>query len=88
MFDSSDYPLALDEALFENWLVSGREKKICYNYLLVVWNAHEEIYQPVYVETRDEIAAYEWYPNNSGQEGLVAVYDLYSESRINRWDLA
>ena len=82
MFDSSDYPKSLDEELFDTWLEEGRAKKISYNYLMIIWNAFEEKYLPVYAEDRQEFNGYEPYPNNSGQEGLVAIYDLYSGSRI------
>ncbi|MBD8489310.1 hypothetical protein IFO69_11185 [Echinicola sp. CAU 1574] len=82
MFDSSDYPKPLDEALFETWLEKGREKKIPYNFLMIIWNVIDGAYKPVYAESREELKGLEWYPNNTGQEGLVAIYDLYSESRI------
>ncbi|WP_215226165.1 hypothetical protein [Echinicola shivajiensis] len=82
MFEGSDYPKALSEELFENWLEEGRAKKIRYNYMLIIWNVVDETYKPQYVESREEFSGYETYPNNTGQEGLVAVYDLYSESRI------
>ncbi|AWW28693.1 hypothetical protein DN752_00235 [Echinicola strongylocentroti] len=82
MFDSSDYPKALDEELFQSWLEQGREMKISYNYLLIIWNMMEEIYQPAYIEEREEWNEYERYPNNTGQDALVAVFDLYSESRV------
>ncbi|UCS92566.1 hypothetical protein KZP23_18000 [Echinicola marina] len=82
MFDSSDYPQSLNEALFESWLEEGRSKKISYNYLLIIWNAFEEKYLPVYVEDRSEFNSFEFYPNNSREEGLIAVYDLYSGSRV------
>ncbi|GAB4107741.1 hypothetical protein GCM10028791_01880 [Echinicola sediminis] len=82
MFESSDYPKPLDEELFETWLEEGRAKKISYNYLLIIWNAYEEKYQPVYVEERPEINGFQQYPHHSGEEGLVAVYDLFSGSRI------
>ncbi|PIB35296.1 hypothetical protein BFP72_07735 [Reichenbachiella sp. 5M10] len=83
MFDSSYYPKALDESLFESWLEKGRESKIPYSYLLVVWDEREANYQPVYVEQRESILHYEVYEHSTGNESLVAVYDLYSESRIH-----
>ncbi|MEL6558771.1 MAG: hypothetical protein AAFQ94_11345 [Bacteroidota bacterium] len=82
MFDGSDFPKSLDEQQFEEWLEEGRESKIGYEYLLIIWDAFEEKYQPVYLENRDKISSYELYGNSVSQESLVAAYDLYSESRI------
>lgn len=79
MFDGPDYPKSLDENLFNRWLEEGRSSRIGYHYLLVVWDEFESAYQAVYVENRDEIAGYK---DNRNRERLVAVYDLYSESRI------
>ncbi len=83
MFDGSDYPKSITEELFESWLEEGRSSKISYHFLLIVWNVYDEKYNPVYVETREEIAHYELYPDAKGSEALIAVYDLYSESRIS-----
>lgn len=83
MFDGSDYPKSLDEEQFEEWLESGRSSKIRYSHLLIVWDALEQKYVPVYVESRQQIEVYERYPYATGQEALIAVYDLYSESRIS-----
>jgi len=83
MFDSSDYPKALDEAVFDDWLAKGRMSKIGYYYLLIIWNELEAEYQPVYAESRDIIREYELYKQSTTHESLIAVYDLYSESRIN-----
>ncbi len=82
MFDGSDYPGSLDEGLFEDWLDKGRHSKIPYSYLLIVWDSLYERYQPAYIEHRSQIDSYEHHPYATGQEALVAVYDLYSESRI------
>lgn len=82
MFESVDYPQPLDEALFKAWLEDGRSKKIPYNYLLIIWNTLDEAYQPTYIEERSEITSYQKYPHHTGEEGLVAVFDLYSEGRI------
>lgn len=82
MFDGSDYPKSLDEEEFEGWLEKGRLSKIGYTYLLVVWDALDEKYIPVYKEDRQSIDSYEMYPYAPNQEALVAVYDLYSEARI------
>ncbi|WP_339755416.1 hypothetical protein [Algoriphagus aquimarinus] len=83
MFDGPDYPNSITEDLFESWLEEGRASKISYHFLLIVWNVYDEKYNPVYVETREEIWNYELYPNAKGSEALIAVYDLYSESRVS-----
>lgn len=82
MFDSSDYPRPLDEMLFNTWLEEGRLSKISYQYLLIVWDEFESSYSPVYTEDRNSISQYEPYDNSTGRESLVAVYNLFSESRI------
>jgi hypothetical protein len=82
MFDGSDFPKSLDEELFNRWLENGRQSKIGYNYLLVVWDEYESAYKPVYVEHRSMIADFEPYRIAVGRESLIAAYDLYSESRI------
>lgn len=82
MFDGSDFPKSLDEAVFNLWLENGRLSKIRYHYLLIVWDGYESTYRPVYAERRDEINEYERYETSTGRESLIAAYDLYSESRI------
>lgn len=82
MFDGASFPKSLDEQLFENWLENGRQSKIPYAYLLIIWDDIEVEYQPVYIETREEIDGYDRYTNTPGRQLLVAAYDLYSESRI------
>ena len=82
MFDGPDFPKSLDEEVFNLWLEKGRQSKIGYKCLLIVWDNYEAVYRPVYAEHRDEINHYEMYKTSIGQEGLVAAYDLYSESRI------
>ncbi len=82
MFDGSDFPKSLDEELFENWLEVGRASKIGYHYLLIVWDAFEERYLPVYAEVREAIKEYDSYHGATGRESLVAAYDLYSEGRV------
>lgn len=82
MFDGQDFPKSLDEEVFNHWLENGRQSKIRYNYLLIVWDEYESSYRPLYAERRDEISEYEPYRASPGRESLVAAYDLYSESRI------
>lgn len=83
MFDGSDYPKSLDEAQFDDWLENGRQSKIRYAYLLIIWNELDAAYLPVYTENRATINTYELFGESSGYESLIAVYDLYSESRIS-----
>ena len=82
MFDNSEFPKSLDEETFQSWLENGRESRINYNYLLIIWNAQEQEYSPVYLEGKAQIAEYDQYGMSYGAESLVAAYDLYSESRI------
>jgi hypothetical protein len=80
MFEGPDFPKSLSEEVFDLWLEKGRLSKIGYHYLLVVWDEYESGYQPVYAEHREEIKTYQKASNS--RERLIAVYDLYSESRI------
>ena len=82
MFDGSEFPKALDEAVFATWLEDGRVSLLSHQYLLIVWDALEQEYQPVYVAERDHIQKYEPYQQATGRESLIAAYDLYSESRV------
>lgn len=82
MFDNSNFPQSLDEEIFEAWLESGRQSKVGYNYLLIIWDEADAKYLPVYVEHRDQIDGYEKFKEATGRESLVAAYDLYSEGRV------
>jgi hypothetical protein len=82
MFNGPDFPKSLDEEVFSLWLADGRQSKIGYEYLLIVWDEYDSQYRPVYVQHRDEIGEYETYKSSTRRESLVAAYDLYSESRI------
>ncbi|MEQ8582834.1 MAG: hypothetical protein RIC30_12150 [Marinoscillum sp.] len=82
MFDGSDFPKPLDEEVFDQWLENGRQSKIGYAFLLVVWDAFEAAYLPVYAERREQMQDYQRYQESTGRESLVAAYNLYSESRI------
>ena len=83
MFDGSDYPKPLEEDQFERWLEKGRESKISYQFLLVIWDEFEKKYAPTYAEDRKDIIEYEVFGFSVNQESLVAVYDLYSEARLS-----
>ena len=82
MFDSHPYPKPLDELEFEAWLENGRASKLSYRYLLIIWDELDEQYAPAYVEHQEEISRYEKFGESTGRESLVAIYDLYSESRM------
>lgn len=82
MFDSPEYPKSLSEDLFEEWLENGRENRIPYAYLLVIWDEIEGKYRPVYVEERSQIHSYPRFGQSPENQMLVAAYDLYSESRV------
>ena len=82
MFNGPDFPKSLDEEVFNLWLENGRQSKIGYNYLLIVWDEYDSSYRPVYAQHRDEIGTYKIYKSSATRESLVAAYDLYSESRI------
>lgn len=82
MFDGADFPKSLDEELFDTWLENGRQSKLRYTYLLIIWDELDAEYQAVYVESRDELNDYAKNRIATGRESLVAAYDLYSESRV------
>ncbi|ELR71524.1 hypothetical protein C900_02587 [Fulvivirga imtechensis AK7] len=82
MFGGSDFPKSLNEDLFDSWLEDGRQSNLGYHYLLIIWDEVESDYQPVYLESRDELDTYAKQQNLSSRETLVAAYDLYSESRV------
>ena len=82
MFDGPDFPKSLDEDVFESWLEEGRQSKLSYSHLLIVWDELESEYQPVYVEGREQLDGYAERKTAAGHESLVAAYDLYSEARI------
>ncbi|MDH5610549.1 MAG: hypothetical protein OEY56_13810, partial [Cyclobacteriaceae bacterium] len=81
MFDGPDFPGSLDEQQFEAWLEKGRESRIGYRYLLILWEAVEMTYVPAYATTRDEISKYAPFGQSTGRESLIAAYDVFSESR-------
>ena len=80
MFDGLGLPKSLDEGVFDLWLENGRNARIGYKYLLIIWDDYESVYQPVYVERREEIGQYD--SSAVSRERLIAAYDLYSESRV------
>jgi hypothetical protein len=82
MFDGPDYPKSLSEEIFNQWLEKGRQSKMSYEFLLILWDEYESAYRPVYVSRRDEIEQQGAKRTSSAREWLVAAYNLYSESRV------
>jgi hypothetical protein len=82
MFDGPDYPKSLNEEVFTQWLEKGRQSKMSYEFLLILWDEYESAYRPVYVSRRDEIEQHGAKRTSSSREWLVAAYNLYSESRV------
>lgn len=82
MFDSREYPKSLSENTFEDWLEKGRESKMRYEYMLVVWDDLESDYHAEYVENRAQIRKYPMWGESASHSAIIAVYDLYSEARI------
>lgn len=82
MFDGAEFPKSLDEELFDLWLEKGRQSKLSYNFLLIIWDEFDSEYQPVYVENREELYGYANHKISTGRERFVAAYDLYSKSKI------
>lgn len=82
MFEGPDFPKSLNEQTFKTWLEEGRESKMSYAYMVVIWDSYDEDYKPAYLEDREKIDEYESYHGATGRESLVAAYDLFSESRV------
>lgn len=82
MFEGRDYPKSLDESTFETWLEEGRMHPINYEYMLVIWDEFESVYKAEYVENRAALNNLPIFGVDIAQETVIAVYDLYSESRI------
>jgi hypothetical protein len=82
MFDSREYPKGLSEDTFEQWFEEGRESKMRYEYMLVVWDDLEGEYHAEFVENRTSIRKHPMWGESAGHSATIAVYDLYSEARI------
>ena len=80
MFDGPGFPKSLDEEVFNSWLEKGRESRLGYKYLLIIWDEYDAEYRPVYAEHRAEIGQYD--RSSLGRERLIAAYDLYSEGNV------
>ncbi|CAD5277246.1 MULTISPECIES: hypothetical protein [unclassified Imperialibacter] len=82
MFHGSGFPTTLDEQVFNDWLEAGRNSKLSYTYMLIIWDELDSKYLPVYTAEREKILDYKRYPGASSNESLIAAYDLYSESKV------
>ncbi len=83
MFESNLHQKSLNESTFETWLEEGRNSKLGYKFLLIIWDDLEADFLPFYANNREEISKYDSYGTSYERETLVAAYDLYSESRID-----
>ncbi len=79
MFESSTSQRSLAEDLFETWLENGRDHKLGYQYMLVIWDEYTEDFRPVYLFERSDLHSYV----SPQSEEVLAAYDLYSESRMD-----
>ncbi len=82
MFENAGFPKSLDEDTVQEWLEKGRESKIYYKFLLIIWNEFAADYQALYLEDRDKLKEYQRLDTSNAAETLIAVYDVFSESRI------
>jgi len=82
MFEGPNYPGALDESIFEEWLKKGRLSKTPFAYLLIIWDELDRAYMPEYIEQRGELQNFARYGQAPDHRLLVAAYDLYSETRV------
>lgn len=83
MFENAENTISLEEEVFDEWLEKGKESRIGYHYMLVVWNEFDSKYQPIYSESRDQMVTQVRVVNDSSTEALLAVYDLYSETKLS-----
>lgn len=81
MFETLDFGKSLDENLFDSWLEKGRNSRLGYQYLFIIWDTLEEEFKPLYSETREQLD--DLINPVASSEILVAAYDLYSESKIS-----
>lgn len=77
MFDGLGFSKTLSEDTFDQWLINGRESKINYEFMLVIWEEGEQDYCPIYLERREEIDEHQ-----GSHSTVVAAYHLFSETKI------
>lgn len=82
MFENSGFSKSLDEDVVQEWLEKGRESKIYYKYLLIIWNEFAVDYQALYLEDRNSLNEHKRLNKSNASETVVAAYDIFSESRI------
>ncbi|SNT26796.1 hypothetical protein SAMN05421640_3056 [Ekhidna lutea] len=81
MFENLNFDEPLDENRFDQWFDEGRESKIRFEYLVVLWDEMEKDYRPVFLAERAKLKKYVDDPANVG-DVFVAAYDLYTESKV------
>ncbi len=74
----------LNEDQFDRWLEDGRTHNLGYRLMMVVWSIWESDYHVVYAEDHEQMRSH--IRSMSLQEEMMAIYDVYSESRINLQD--
>ena len=79
MFESLGYSKSLNEDEFNSWLEKGRESKLGYYYLLVMWCDWDKEFKPIYCTDSDSLKS----RIDSSSDDFIAAYDLYSESMIS-----
>ena len=81
MFENLHFQYSLEEERFDEWLEEGRDSKIRYGYLVVLWDEMEKDYRPIYLTERSDLEKYQDDRSNIS-DVFVAAYDLYTESKI------
>ncbi len=81
MFETQNFKNTLEEDIFDTWLQKGRESRMGYQYMLIVWLVMEEEYKPIYLVNKKDIDQVVDVSNIT--EVPVAAYDLYSESKVS-----
>lgn len=85
MFEGPEYRKSLDEDTFDQWLENGRESRMNYEFMLVIWDDMEQSYHPEYAENRQMISSkgHGHYGKTNALTSIVAVYNLFSEAKIS-----
>lgn len=85
MFEGPEYRKSLDEDTFDQWLENGRESKMNYEFMLVIWDDMAHDYLPEYVESRQQISSQGLgiYGKTNGLTSIVAIYNLFSEAKVS-----
>lgn len=83
MFENHTKSGSLNEDLLQIWFEKGRNSRIVYKFLLIIWNESDLEFKPLYLENRKELEDYHKGYNANDSETLIAVYDVFSESRVD-----